>query len=140
MFVEPSPAVGATDSSLLRSAALMRYALSAALCCLLASTAARADPPNKTLQLTYVTRGPGASTCPSAVALHKEVRHQIGYDPFRADAPHRLTATITAAVTRHGREFTGSLQIQDAAGHVVWEQTKMTTTGPCATLVMAMGI
>jgi len=82
-------------------------------------------------QLDYVAT-PG---CPSAARFEAVVVGRLGYDPFRADAPDRVTVRIEAA----GRTLEGGLEWHDAAGSVIGAQTFPSRTGDCDELTRAMG-
>ncbi len=82
-------------------------------------------------QLNYVA-APG---CPSAAIFEAVVVGRLGYDPFRADAPDRVTVRIEAA----GRTLEGGLEWHDATGAVIGEQSFPSRTGDCHELTRAMG-
>lgn len=60
---------------------------------LLQASPARAERPHAALALEYAP-GPLAASCPGEKLLHEEIGRRIGYDPFDATSPLRLTVTI----------------------------------------------
>lgn len=82
-------------------------------------------------QLDYVA----AVGCPSAARFEAVVVGRLGYDPFREDAPDRVTVRIEAA----GRTLEGGLEWHDAAGGVIGAQTFPSRSGDCNELTRAMG-
>jgi len=82
-------------------------------------------------QLDYVA----AAGCPSATRFEAVVVGRLGYDPFRADAPDRVTVRIETA----GRTLEGGLEWHDATGGVIGAQTFPSRTGDCDELTRAMG-
>lgn len=60
---------------------------------LLLAAAARAERPHAALTLDSAP-GPSAPRCPREKLLHDEIGRRIGYDPFEAGSPSRLTVTI----------------------------------------------
>jgi hypothetical protein len=121
----------------LSSRAMFRRALFLSLSsvALLAAGTARAAPQRAAIELVY-TRGPGAEACPDEQGFHGAVLRQMGYDPFEAGAPLRLTATIA----RRRGELAATMELRDAGGKLIWENGKLSDPGDCQTLVRAMGV
>jgi hypothetical protein len=64
------------------------------------------------------------------------VLRQMGYDPFQAGAPLRLSASIT----RRRGQLTANLELRDADGKLIWENDRLSDPSDCQTLVRAMGV
>jgi hypothetical protein len=82
-------------------------------------------------RLDYVVQ-PG---CPAVDSFQAVVTGQLGYDPFRADAPDVVNVRIASA----GRTLEGHLEWRDPTGRAIGEQTFPSRSGDCAELVRAMG-
>jgi hypothetical protein len=82
-------------------------------------------------RLEYVA-APG---CPSAARFEAVVIGRLGYDPFRADAPDRVTVRIEPS----GQTLEGRLEWHDPSEAVIGEQSFPSRTGDCDELTRAMG-
>src|SRR5690242_4590359 len=91
-------------------------ALALGAAALLTGSAARADRPRVTIELTYV-RGPGAADCPDTQGFRKTVSRQMDGDPF--DPGGRLR--LRASVERIGAELVGTMELRDEID-LVWER------------------
>ena len=96
-----------------------------------ASREARARTVVVATQLDYVA-APG---CPSVTRFEAVVIGRLGYDPFRSDAPDRVTVRIDPA----GKTLEGRLEWRDPSEAVIGEQTFPSRTGDCDELMRAMG-
>ena len=77
---------------------------------------------------------PALAPCPSEEAFRRSVSEQLGYDPFRDEAPHRVVARARAATP--GSE--GLLRWLDANGAVEGERLLTSATPSCDDLVREM--
>jgi hypothetical protein len=73
--------------------------------------------------------------CPSVEAFESIVNGQLGYDPFRAGAPNRVTVRIEAT----GRALEGRLEWLNRNGGPLGERTFPSRSGDCGELTRAMG-
>jgi hypothetical protein len=96
-----------------------------------ASREARARTAVVATRLDYVA-APG---CPSVARFEAVVIGRLGYDPFRADAPDRVTVRIEPA----GKALEGRLEWHDPSEAVIGEQSFPSRTGDCDELTRAMG-
>jgi hypothetical protein len=115
-----------------------------ALALLLATGRARADPapagpapPDAahTARLAFV-RGSGAEGCPDEEALRGAVARRLGYDPFRADAPRSLEASVRVV----GSALHGVVRLRDATGVALGTRYLSEAVDGCAELVAAMAL
>jgi hypothetical protein len=90
-----------------------------------------AAPAHVTTQLDYGV-APG---CPPAEAFQSIVAGHLGYDPFEADAPNRVTIRIAAA----GRTLDGRLEWRNASGRSIGQRSFPSRSGDCGELARAMG-
>lgn len=88
-----------------------------ALLVLLLASPARAERAHAALTLEYAP-GPLAARCPKEKLLHDEIGRRIGYDPFEAGSPVRLTVTI--ARSKEAYRVTG--KIRDAGKETFAEE------------------
>jgi hypothetical protein len=112
------------------------YALALMVALCLVSSIARAEPRRADpAQLTY-TRGKGAGSCPDVEALRDAVVKEMGYDPFRPDAPQKLDVTIE----RRAGELSVAMSLRAEDGGILWETNSMRSRGDCGSLVKAVGL
>lgn len=116
-----------------------RAALASTLAALVAQLAAapiRADPgPPRDHVRLELTRGPGAERCPDERRLRAETARRMGFDPFDAEAPLALTASIE----QEQGELIASMYLRDRSGRVLWADGYR-TRGDCETLVSTMAL
>jgi hypothetical protein len=98
-----------------------------------AGEARATEPARPAVSLTYELEGSGAG-CPTEDELRHGVVVALGYDPFRADATHHVTARIEAS----DRSLAGRLDWTDARGAREGERRLASTTGDCAELGRGM--
>jgi hypothetical protein len=96
-----------------------------------APRAARARTAVVATRLEYVA-APG---CPSVTRFEAVVIGRLGYDPFRADAPDRVSVRIESS----GKALEGRLEWRDPSEAVIGEQSFPSRTGDCDELTRAMG-
>ncbi len=77
---------------------------------------------------------PALAACPTEEVFRRSVSDQLGYDPFRDDAPHRVVARAHAAT--QGTE--GLVRWLDASGAVEGERLLTSATPSCEDLVREM--
>ena len=96
-----------------------------------ASREARARTAVVATRLDYLA----AQGCPSVTRFEAVVIGRLGYDPFRTDAPDRVTVRIDPA----GKTLEGRLEWRDPSEAVIGEQSFPSRTGDCDELTRAMG-
>ncbi|WP_437307439.1 hypothetical protein [Sorangium sp. So ce388] len=81
-------------------------------------------------------RGPGAEHCPDEQFLRAEtVRRMGGVDPYDAEAP----LTMTASIERHRDELAASMFLRDSNGRGLWADG-FSSRKDCKRLVAAMAL
>ncbi|WP_438031804.1 hypothetical protein [Sorangium sp. So ce204] len=100
-------------------------------------TPVRAEPTPTPLRVRIeFIRGPGAEDCPDEPFLRAEtVRAMGGVDPYDAEAPFTMTASIER---RHGK-LAASLFLRDGDGHGRWADG-FSARDDCKVLVTAMAV
>jgi hypothetical protein len=101
---------------------------------LLGAASASGQAP-ESASLTYA-RGPGAEGCPDEAAIRSSVSARLGYDPFRAGAERRISATIT----RTGKVLRAEVELRDATGKVTGSRRISSTKNDCSELAAAMSL
>jgi len=79
---------------------------------------------------------PGLVACPGAADFRKAVARQLGYDPFRDDAPRRIVVRLDATGTRMG----GRVEWRDANDQWEGERTFSSRHETCAEMARAMAL
>lgn len=100
---------------------------------LLAGGAARADQIFSSLE--YQT-DPALSACPDAVQFRAQIARQLGRDPFRDQAPHRLIARVGMSDGR----LQGRVEWRDANDQWEGERTFSSRNDSCDQMVRAMAL
>lgn len=77
---------------------------------------------------------PDLEACPSEAEFRRTVSEQLGYDPFRAGARHRVLALAEAATPG----IAGRLRWEDANGSVEGERVLTSATRDCAAHINEM--
>ncbi|WP_438032389.1 hypothetical protein [Sorangium sp. So ce204] len=103
----------------------------AALVALRAAAPSRADtgPPRARVRIE-LTRGPGTERCPDGRFLRAAIARRMGFDPFDAEAPLLMEASIEG----DRGELIASIYLRDRRGVVLWTDGHR-TRGDCKTLV-----
>ncbi|KYF62568.1 hypothetical protein BE11_50470 [Sorangium cellulosum] len=87
------------------------------------------------MRLEFI-RGAGAEHCPNEQFLRAEtVRQMGGVDPYDANAP----LTMTASIERRGGELVGSMFLRDGSGRGLWADG-FSSRKDCRRLVAAMAL
>ncbi|WP_437898230.1 hypothetical protein [Sorangium sp. So ce124] len=102
----------------------------------LAATPVRADPgPRRARVRLELTRGPGTEHCPDEQFLRAEIARRMSFDPFDAEAPLAMAASI---VQEQG-ELIASMYLRDRGGRLRWTDGYR-TRGDCKTLVSMVAL
>jgi hypothetical protein len=102
----------------------------------LAAAPVRAEPgPRRARVRLELTRGPGTERCPDEQFLRAETARHMGFDPFDAEAP----LTMAASIGHEQGELAAAIFLRDRGGRVLWADG-YSTRGDCTTLVAAMGL
>jgi hypothetical protein len=91
--------------------------------------------PARSVRLVYA-RGQGAEQCPAEPAVRRAVARRLGYDPFRADAPR----TVTATLDRTRGALRAHVELLDADSNVVGSRHLKAALEDCDELVAAMAL
>ncbi|WP_437280196.1 hypothetical protein WME90_06465 [Sorangium sp. So ce375] len=110
--------------------------MAAALVAQLAAAPVRADsgPPRARVRIE-LTRGPGTERCPDERFLRSEIARRMGFDPFDAEAP----LTMAASIEQEQGELIASVYLRDRRGVVLWADDYR-TRGDCKTLVSTVAL
>ncbi|WP_437898236.1 hypothetical protein [Sorangium sp. So ce124] len=108
----------------------------AALAAQLAAAPVRADSgaPRARVRIE-LTRGPGTERCPDEQFLRSEIARRMGFDPFDAEAPF----TMAASIEQGQRELIASIYLRDHRGVVLWTDSYR-ARGDCKTLVSTVAL
>ncbi|MGK4004436.1 hypothetical protein WMF31_17505 [Sorangium sp. So ce1036] len=102
----------------------------------LAAAPVRADSgPRQARVRLELTRGPGTERCPDAQFLRAEIARYMGFDPFDAEAP----LAITASMEQEQGELIASIYLRDRPGLVLWADGYRTRAA-CKTLVSTVAL
>ncbi len=88
--------------------------------------------PAATARLVY-TRGLGAEQCPDEGAVRDGIAERLGYEPFAADAP----MTVSATLARTPGGLRAQVDIRDASGHLTRSRQLTSAANDCAELAEA---
>jgi hypothetical protein len=111
-----------------------RSLLALSVIALAAPGSASADPQPTPSARLVVTRGAGASSCPTDDEIRNAVSGRLGYDPFQADAQRLVSATIA----RDRRGLTVTVSVHDEAGRAAGSRQLSSAQNDCSELASAM--
>jgi len=107
----------------------------AAACQLSVSAGALAETAAAPIAVTLDYQiAPGAGDCPGLDEFRGSVHRQLGHDPFRSSAEHRLAVQIT----RTDPGFVGRIRWSDAAGNWVGERRLSSRRSDCGGIVASV--
>jgi hypothetical protein len=86
------------------------------------------------VQLDYETDAE-LSGCPDELAFRELINRQLGYDAFRADAPHRVVTRTRAS----SEGIQGTIEWYDAAGDLRGERELSSDQNDCAAFTRTLG-
>lgn len=88
----------------------------------------------KTARLVYTSAD--VSGCPDEETMKNTVSARLGYDPFKPDPEH----IVTAAITREGKGLRGHVQLQDRAFTVKGTRSLASNEDDCAELASSLAL